>query len=138
MDNINFSKVDNLTYVDRIVQISTFDYILYIDLNKTSDNIKKLIIKYQPEFSNIIKININNTNKYKIIDSNNNFKISMFKDIQLYNKLIKIELVFAEKYLNFYIKDMIVYDKKEENKNYNKNNKFNTNKNVIIRKIVKI
>lgn len=138
MDNINFAKINNLTYVERIVQLSEFDYILYIDLNRTSDNIKELIIKYQPEFNNLIKINIKCTNKYKILDSNNNFNLTMFKDIKLCNKLIKIELVFSEKYLNFYIKDMIVYDKKEDIKNYNNIKKYNTNKNVIIRKIIKI
>jgi len=138
MDNINFSKINNLTYVERVVQISDYDYILYINLNKTSDNIKELILKYQPEFSNLIKININNTKSYKIIN-NNTFKLSLFSNIQLSNKLIKIDLVFSEKYLNFYIKDLIVYDKEEDNKKNIKNHKkFNTNKNIIIRKIVKI
>jgi len=138
MDNINFHKINNITYVERVVQISDYDYIFYIDLNQTSDNIKELISKHQPEFTNIIKINTKATNKYKVLD-NNNYNLLMFSEIIFSNKLIKIELVFTEKYLNFYIKDLIVYNKKE-NTNKRKNNykSYNTNKNHIIRKIIKL
>lgn len=138
MDNINFHKINNITYVERVVQISDYDYIFYIDLNQTSDNIKELISKHQPEFTNIIKINTKAGNKYKVLD-NNNYNLLMFSEIIFSNKLIKIELVFTEKYLNFYIKDLIVYNKKE-NTNKRKNNykSYNTNKNHIIRKIIKL
>ena len=139
MDKLNFDKINNLTYVQRIVQISDYDYILYIDLNRTSQNIKELINKYQSEFTNLIKINIKCTNKYKIIDDNNNYKIKMFKEINLTNKLIKINLEYSEKYLNFYIKDLIIYKQQEQKKdNIHKHNKTNANKNYIVNKIINL
>jgi hypothetical protein len=133
MDNINFNIIDNLTYVERVIKLSDFDFVLYIDLTKTSKNIKDLLNKYQPEFSNFIKINSQGGNKYKIIDDNNNFRYKSFININMCNKLIKIELIFSEKYLNFYIKNLIVYDKKE----VVSNRKFNVSKKVIVKKLIK-
>ena len=134
MDNINFNIIDNLTYVERVIKLSDFDFVLYIDLTKTSKNIKDLLNQYQPEFSNLIKINSQGGNKYKIIDDNNNFKYESFININMCNKLIKIELIFSEKYLNFYIKNLIVYDKKE----VVSNRKFNVSKKVIVKKLIKL
>ena len=136
MDYINFNKTDNLVTVNSIVSISDFDYVLYIDLEHTSDNIKELIKKYQPEFVNVIKINVKITNKYKILDSNGNFKLEEFHKINFSHKLIKIKLEFSEKYLNFYIRELTVMP----DKNITNNNtpKYNVNKNKIIRKIVKL
>ena len=137
MDNINFNKTDNLITVNSIIGISDYDYILYINLDRTSDNIKELIRKHQPEFANAIKINVKITNKYKILDNNNNFKLEEFHKINFSGKLIKVKLEFSEKYLNFYIQELTIMP--EPNKQIITNNKkYNINKNKIIRNIVKL
>lgn len=133
LDIIDYNNVNNITFVNKIIKNDSFNYILEIDINKTSNNIKYILSTYQSESCNCIKINVKPNYKYKIIDSNNNIKYEQIKNINFNNKLIKINLEFCEKYSNFYIKQLIVFDNKE-NKQVN-NKKYNINKNVLVKKI---
>lgn len=130
MDNIN--NINNITFVKKVIKTDYYNYVLEIDITNTSNNIKDFLLRYQSGLNNLIKLNIKPNYKYKIIDDNNNFKYELLKNINFNNKLIKINLEFLEKYSNFYIKELIVFDKKEDIKN---KSKYNINKTIIVRKI---
>jgi len=139
-NNIDYTITNNITFVNKIINIDTFNYILEIDTNYTSLNLKTFLLAYKTDSINSIKINIKPDYKYKIIDNNNNYKYEYFKNISLNNKLIKIILEYSNKYNNFYIKELIVFDTENKNNklNCNINKKYNINKNTLISKIINI
>ena len=95
---------DNITYCTNLIKNDNYNWILYIDLDKTSDNIKNTLK------DNIIKLNINYKFKYTVIDKFGNKKLEYFSNINLINKYLYLNIIYDETYSNYKISKLVVYD----------------------------
>ena len=95
---------DNITYCTNLIKNDNYNWVLYIDLDKTSDNIKNTLK------DNIIKLNINYKFKYIVIDKFGNKKLEYFSNINLINKYLYLNIVYDETYSNYKISKLVVYD----------------------------
>jgi len=131
MDN----NTNDIIYVTKLVSLDNYNYIFHIDIDKTSNNVLDILRQYNNDNINIIKINTNQYFKYYVIDKNSNKIVKLFKDIIFENRYILIKLKFNEKYNNFNIVNLTVYD------NFNKDiviksKKYNTSSKKIVDKII--
>lgn len=130
MDNIN-----DIIFVTKVISLDNYNYIFHIDITKTSANILDILRQYNSDNINIIKLNINQYFKYYVIDKNSNKIVKLFKDINFENRYILIKIKFNEKYNNFNIVNLTVFD--NFNKNIMiKNKKYNTSSKKIVDKII--
>jgi len=132
--------MENIIFCTNVVKINNYEWIIYIDLDKTSDNIKDIIKQNNQIFkiTNIIKVNINYKFKYNVIDKFGNKKLEYFNNINLINKYAYIDISYNNDYSNYKINKLEVYDNYNNSSNYkNYKQSYNKSKSSIIKSIIK-